>query len=60
MLLADAQTSGGLLAAVDPSQVDVVLTELAVAGTPAAALIGEVTDGVAGRISLQEGGRPPS
>ncbi len=60
MLLADAQTSGGLLAAVDPSLVDVVLTDLAAAGTPAAALIGEVTDGVAGRISLQEGGRRPS
>ena len=53
MLLADAQTSGGLLAAVDPSQVDAVLTELAAAGTPAAALVGEVTDGVAGRISVE-------
>ncbi len=52
MLLADAQTSGGLLAAVDPSRVDAVITDLVAAGTPAAALVGEVTGGVPGRISL--------
>jgi selenide, water dikinase len=53
MLLADAQTSGGLLAAVAPAEVDDVLDELTAAGTPAAALIGEVTAGGVGRISVE-------
>jgi selenide,water dikinase len=53
LLLADAQTSGGLMAAVDPSRVDAVLVDLAGAGTPAAAVIGEVTEGEPGRVILE-------
>lgn len=51
-LLADAQTSGGLLMAVPPEKLDSVLSALAAIGTPAVAHIGEVTVGIAGRIRV--------
>ena len=44
LLLADPQTSGGLLLAVPPGQVERLMAELARIGTPAAALIGEIND----------------
>jgi selenide,water dikinase len=45
LLLADAQTSGGLLIAVDPSRTDDLIAALRANNTPAAAVIGEVVDG---------------
>ncbi len=45
LLLADAQTSGGLLIAVDPSRADDLIAALRANDTPAAAVIGEVVDG---------------
>jgi selenide,water dikinase len=44
-VLADAQTSGGLLMAVAPEKADGLLARLRELGTPAAAMIGEVTRG---------------
>ena len=41
--MTDAQTSGGLLIAVDPEHADTVLRSLADAGTLAQAVIGEIT-----------------
>lgn len=43
VLLNDAQTSGGLLIAVDPGQADRLLAALRRESTPAAAVIGEIT-----------------
>jgi selenide,water dikinase len=43
VLLADAQTSGGLLMAVAPEKADRLVARLRQLGTPAAAVIGEVT-----------------
>jgi selenide,water dikinase len=43
LLLADAQTSGGLLIAVEPGKAERLRRELAARGTPAAADIGEIT-----------------
>jgi selenide,water dikinase len=43
LLLADPQTSGGLLIAVAPTSVDRLMLELAGAGTPCRAVIGEIT-----------------
>ncbi|HEY2592667.1 MAG TPA: selenide, water dikinase SelD, partial [Chloroflexota bacterium] len=43
LVLADAQTSGGLLIAVDPSAADALLADLQVHGTSAATRIGEFT-----------------
>lgn len=51
LLLADAQTSGGLLMAVDPGTATSLLANLAGAA-PAAALIGEVGKGPPGRIKI--------
>jgi len=45
-LLADAQTSGGLLAAVAPDTVDVVLSAFKSAGFAQAAVIGTMKQGV--------------
>jgi len=42
-LMTDAQTSGGLLIAVDPEHADTVVRALADAGTLAQAVIGEIT-----------------
>jgi selenide,water dikinase len=52
LVLCDAQTSGGLLAAVDAQQVENVLARLRAAGTPAAAAIGVLEQGAAGRIRI--------
>jgi selenide,water dikinase len=52
VLLADAQTSGGLLIAVAPAQRDALLAALGREGTPAAAVIGRVVAGPAGRIAV--------
>lgn len=53
VLLADAQTSGGLLIAVAPDRVDDLLSALEEAGTPAAAPIGELAEGVGGQIRVR-------
>jgi len=50
-LLADAQTSGGLLMCVPPDRVDGVLDELR-GRSPAAAVVGVVEDGPPGRIGV--------
>lgn len=43
LIAVDAQTSGGLLLAVPPAQLDGVLAALELEGTPARAVIGEIT-----------------
>jgi selenide,water dikinase len=48
----DAQTSGGLLAAVPKDKADLVVADLKAAGTKAAAVIGECVDRSKGRIEL--------
>ncbi|HWP65389.1 MAG TPA: selenide, water dikinase SelD [Candidatus Limnocylindria bacterium] len=53
LLLADAQTSGGLLIAVSPSRVEQLCGELARAGTLAQAVVGEVVSGPAGAIEVR-------
>ncbi len=50
----DAQTSGGLLIAVDPAALDRLLRELEREGTPARALIGEVTESTGPRVTFVE------
>jgi len=50
-LLADAQTSGGLLLCVPPGRAD-ELVEALVDTAPAAAIIGEVTEGNPGRVTV--------
>ncbi len=52
-LLADAQTSGGLLIAVAQERVERLLEALAHESTPAAALIGRVVAGAAGTITVR-------
>jgi selenide,water dikinase len=52
LLLADAQTSGGLLIAVAPDRVDALVAALGRAATPAAAVIGRVVAGAPGRIAV--------
>lgn len=49
-LLSDAQTSGGLLLAVAPDAVGALVAELGARGTPAAAVVGHLTDEMPGRI----------
>ncbi len=44
LLLADAQTSGGLLFAVDPDAADELVAALAAAATPSAARIGHLVE----------------
>ena len=53
VLLADAQTSGGLLIAVEPERLAALLDALARERTPAQAVIGRVTPGPAGRITVR-------
>ncbi len=48
LLLCDAQTSGGLLAAVDPDQADELLGQLRTRGLADAAIIGEIVEGEPG------------
>jgi selenide,water dikinase len=52
LLLADAQTSGGLLLAVPPENEAALVEALKAAGTPAAAVIGHLTDGPAGAVRV--------
>lgn len=54
-IAADAQTSGGLLMAVDPAKADTLIATLKEQGTLAAALIGWFTQTGAPRITLREG-----
>jgi selenide,water dikinase len=51
LILADAQTSGGLLIAIDPSAADAMSTALTGRGVLAAA-IGAITDGEPGAVSI--------
>ncbi len=53
LLAADPQTSGGLLLACPPDQVPSLLAALAAAGTPARAVIGELTGNDAGTIHVE-------
>ena len=52
IVLADAQTNGGLLAAIDPARKDAVLASLAAAGVNAA-VVGEVGPGDPPRIEVE-------
>ena len=52
LLLADAQTSGGLLLAVPAENADALVADLKQRGVPAHALIGELIAGEPGRISI--------
>ncbi len=56
LLLADAQTSGGLLMAVPAGRGPELVAALERRGTLAAAIVGEITDGPAGRIEVVPGG----
>ena len=53
LLLADAQTSGGLLLAVDAARAPDLVTGLGDRGALAAAVVGTVTDGPAGAIEVR-------
>lgn len=53
LLLADAQTSGGLLIAVSPDKLDMLLTGLAARDVETRAVIGEVVAGDAGKIFVE-------
>ena len=53
LLLADAQTSGGLLIAVKPEAKDALLTQLTQENTPVAAVVGRLVTGPAGHITIQ-------
>jgi cysteine desulfurase len=52
IVLCDAQTSGGLLAAVDPGYADDAVRSLIEAGVKSAAVVGEFTSSGGGRISV--------
>ncbi len=54
LLLADAQTSGGLLMAVAPERAQALVDACRVHGTLAAAVIGRTADGPAGTVEVQE------
>ncbi len=72
ILLADAQTSGGLLLAVAPERLDALLAALAQERTPARAVVGRLVEGEVGTVRVRpdrphplspspasgEGGRP--
>jgi selenide,water dikinase len=53
LLLADAQTSGGLLLSVAPDAVDALVRELETRGTPAAAIVGRTRAGTPGAINVR-------
>jgi selenide,water dikinase len=55
LILADAQTSGGLLLAVSPASAPQLVRALASRKSLAAAIIGHVTDGAAGAIIVRAG-----
>jgi selenide,water dikinase len=52
-VLADAQTSGGLLISVPAAKADALIAALRAAGTPIAARIGEVVEGAAGSVEVR-------
>jgi selenide,water dikinase len=52
-LLADAQTSGGLLLAIDDAHVDALVEALRARGTLAHAVVGHVVDGPAGTATIR-------
>ena len=52
LLLADAQTSGGLLISVPGANLDTLLSELAAADVSVRSVVGEITEGPAGRITV--------
>ncbi|HLI57796.1 MAG TPA: AIR synthase-related protein, partial [Actinomycetota bacterium] len=54
-LLFDAQTSGGLLIAVDPTAEAALVADLQRRGTPAAAVVGRIVEGEPGRIAVRPG-----
>jgi len=54
LILADAQTSGGLLIAVAPDKLDALLAGLAARGVQTRAVIGEVLEGGAGKILVDQ------
>jgi selenide, water dikinase len=53
LLLADAQTSGGLLLAVDPARAGALVNALGRHATPAAAVIGHTVEGAPGHIGIR-------
>ena len=53
ILLADAQTSGGLLLCVSPDRADALVADLMRRGTPAAAIIGRLVAGEPGHITVR-------
>jgi selenide,water dikinase len=53
VLVADAQTSGGLLLAVAPERLDTLLASLASEQTLASAVIGRLVAGSAGTIRVE-------
>ncbi len=55
LLFADAQTSGGLLLAVDPDRTEDLVRELRSRSTPAAAVVGHVVAGAPGAIQVRAG-----
>ena len=54
-LLCDPQTSGGLLLAVSPDRADALVAACRRHGTPAAAVIGRMTDAGPGRVRVRAG-----
>ena len=52
LVLCDAQTSGGLLIAVDPSRVSALTDALRAHGTPACSIVGKLDEGPTGRIRV--------
>jgi selenide,water dikinase len=52
LLLADAQTSGGLLISVPSAKLEQLLTKLKKAGVPVRSVIGEIVEGPCGRIQV--------
>jgi selenide, water dikinase len=52
LVLADAQTSGGLLIAVAPDEADALCAALRAKGAPAAAVIGSLTEGKPGHMHV--------
>lgn len=55
VLLADPQTSGGLLIAVGAERVEMLLAELEREGSPERAVIGRIVEGTAGTIAVRSG-----
>lgn len=58
LLVADAQTSGGLLIAVSEEEVAGLVQDLQKRGTPAAAVIGRLTPSADALVTVRRGGRP--